>query len=137
MGFFDWPEFGDLVGGRLAGEVDGRARVIVEDPDFPGVDAFGGASFEFDEQHPILKAPYDRETCDVVLRLDPASLTPDVRARRDDDDFPVLWTRSHGAGRVCHIAWGHHEETWDDPRFQALVRGSVRWAMGGAHSFPS
>ena len=133
VGFFDWPEFGELIGGRLAGEITANARILVEDPDFPGADAFGGASFAFTEQHPILKAPWSRETSHVVMRLDPASLTPEQRARREDEDFPVVWTRAYGAGRVCNLAWGHEEATWDDPRFQRLALGAIGWALDSSH----
>lgn len=129
-GFFDWPEFGELLGGRMAGEFDGRVRVVVEDAAFPGARAFGLPSFEFEEQHLVLTAPYIREECEVVLRLDPQSLTPEQLAMREDGDFPVVWTRTFGRGRVCNISWGHYEETWDDPRFQELVLGAVRWAFG-------
>lgn len=129
-GFFDWPEFAELLGGRMDGEFDGVARVLVEDPTFPGADSFGLPAFDFDEQHAILTTPYDRHDCDVVMRLDPQSLTPEQRALRPDGDFPVVWTRRVGRGRVCSISWGHYEESWDDPRFQALVLGAVRWAFG-------
>jgi len=130
VGFFDWPDFGNLLGGRLAGEFDGTAKVLVEAPDFPGADAFGDTAFDFTEQHAIVAPPYDRHDCRVVMRLDPESLPPQHRAKRPDQDFPVVWTRQFGAGRVCSITWGHHEATWDDPRFQGLVRGAVRWAFG-------
>lgn len=130
VAYFDWPEWAELIGGRLAGELDAKARILVEDPDFPGADSFGTPSFEFAEQHPILREPYDRTSCDVVMRLEPASIPASQRGRRDDGDYPVVWTRRYGAGRVVNIGWGHHEHTWDDPRFRRLVLGAVLWAFG-------
>lgn len=132
LGFYDWPEYGELVGARLAGEVAGEAVVLVEDPAFPGADAFGRAPFRLLEQHPIVKEPYSRDRVHVILRLDPASLDAAHRARRGDDDFPVAWVRQHGRGRVYHMGWGHLESTWDDPRFQEMMLGAILWAMGPA-----
>lgn len=129
IGFFDWPPFAALLGGKMAGEFMGEARVIVERPDFPGADAFGAAPFLFDEQHPLLGPPYDPADVEVIMRADPEHLDPAIRARRADDDFPLIWTRREGKGRIYNLSWGHNEATWDDPRFQAMVRGAIAWAM--------
>lgn len=130
LGFYDWPEFGELTGARLAGEFMGSARVLVSDPEFPGALAFGADSFFFDEQHPILKEPYSNDRVHVVLRIDPESVDPAQKAKRPDGDFPVVWTKSYGKGRVYHVGWGHQESTWDDPRFQQLILEGIKWAMG-------
>lgn len=130
LGFYDWPEFGELIGARMGGEFMGAVNVIVEQPRFPGADAFGGSSFAFLEQHPILSAPYSRERVEVILRIDPESVPSASRSKREDHDFPVVWTRRYGRGRVYHLSWGHHAATWDDPRFQMLVAKGIAWAMG-------
>lgn len=130
LGFYDWPEFGELIGGRMGGEFMGDVNVIVEQPSFPGATAFGAQSFLFPEQYPILTAPYSREKVEVILRVDPASVPFAACAKRVDGDFPVVWTRRYGRGRVYHLSWGHHAATWDDPRFQTLVAKGIEWAMG-------
>lgn len=131
VGFFDWPAFGALLGARLGGEIDRPAQVRVDDPGFPGALAFGPGPFTFAEQHPVLAPPYAADDVHVVLRLDPETVAPGERGHRADGDYPVVWTRQPGAGRVVNVAWGHHAETWEDPRFQALVLGAIAWAMGG------
>ncbi|MCK6490444.1 MAG: ThuA domain-containing protein [Planctomycetes bacterium] len=130
LAFPDWPQFGELAGARLGGEFMGPATVRVEDPGFPGADAFGAGPFVFDEQHPLLAAPYARDAVHVIMSIDPASVDPAHRARRPDGDFPVVWSRAYGRGRVYHVGWGHREATWDDPRFQRLVLAGIQWAMG-------
>lgn len=130
LAFFEWPEFGRLTGARFGGEFMSEARVIVEDMNFPGANAFGSASFTFTEQHPIVKEPYSRDLVHVIMRIDPQSMPPEQRAKRPDDDFPVVWTRQYGKGRVFHVGWGHLESTWDDPRFQRMLLGGILWAMG-------
>lgn len=130
LGFYDWPQFSELCGARFGGEFMSEARILVEDPGFPGADSFGLEPFLYREQHPILEAPYSRDEVEVILRIDPECLEERVRRRREDDDFPVVWARRYGKGRVFNVGWGHLEETWDDPRFRRLILGGVRWAMG-------
>jgi type 1 glutamine amidotransferase len=130
VAFTDWPEFGEVVGGYMDSEFNANARVIVEDPAFPGATAFGQGSFMFNDQHPVLKAPYARDKVRVILRLDPDALAPANRARRADGDFPVVWAKQYGKGRVLNIGWGHPDTTWDDPRFQTMVLEGIKWAMG-------
>jgi len=130
LAFQQWPEFAEMAGARFGGEFAGPATVRVEDPTFPGADAFGAEMFTFDDQHPILKEPYDRDRVDVIMSLDPASVDPRHRERRPDGDFPVVWTHRYGKGRVCNLGWGHLDTTWDDPRFQQMILGAIRWAMG-------
>ena len=130
LAFFEWPEFDQLTGARFGGEFMNEARVIVEDLAFPGADAFGGASFTFTEQHPIVKEPYARDLVHVIMRIDPESIPAEQRMKRPDDDFPVVWSREYGKGRVFNIGWGHLESTWDDPRFQQMVLSGILWAMG-------
>jgi type 1 glutamine amidotransferase len=132
VAFTDWPEFGELMGGYMDSEFTAEARVIVEDPAFPGADAFGLPAFTFTDQHPVFKEPYSRDKVRVILRLDPASLSDANRARRPDGDFPVAWARSYGKGRVFNMGWGHPDTTWDDPRFQKMMLEAIRWAMGRA-----
>ena len=132
VGYYQWPEFAEMIGGVMNGEFAETSSVLVEDPKFPGADAFGGAPFTFFEQHPVLKAPYSREKVHVILRLDPNKLSPENRARRPDGDFPVAWARQYGKGRMYNIGWGEFEETWDDPRFQKMILGAIKWALGTA-----
>jgi type 1 glutamine amidotransferase len=133
-----WPEWGDLIGGLMdrvdghAGEFRANARIIVEDTNFPGALAFGGPTFMFEEQHPVLMAPYSRDKVHVIMRLDPASLTEQQREMRPDGDFPVVWARQYGKGRVYNVGWGEFETTYDSPGFQKMILEGVKWALGMA-----
>jgi type 1 glutamine amidotransferase len=130
VGYYQWAEWAELIGGTMSSEFNANSTVIVEDPKFPGADAFGLAPFQFPEQHPVLKEPYSRDNVHVILRLDPDKLSAADRARRADGDFPVVWARQYGKGRMYNVGWGHEESTWDDPRFQKMVLEGIKWAMG-------
>jgi type 1 glutamine amidotransferase len=142
VGYYQWPEWFELIGGQMSSEFNANATVIVEDPKFPGADAFGLAPFQFTEQHPVLKEPYSRDKVHVIMRLDPDKLSPADRARRPDGDFPVVWSQQYGKGRMYNVGWGHDEKTWDDPRFQKMVLEGIKWALGETqadvtpHPFP-
>lgn len=125
-----WPEWHEMIGAGFGGEFNANAKVIVEDPKFPGADAFGTAPFEFYEQHPAWIAPYSREKSRVIMRLDPASLDEKQRAMKPDGDFPQAIAREYGKGRVLNVGWGHFDKTLDDPRMQQMLLGGIKWAMG-------
>jgi hypothetical protein len=130
VAFTDWPEYGEMVGGYMDSEFNADARIIVEDPAFPGAMAFGGTSFMFNDQHPVFKAPYSRDKVHVIMRLDPAALDEKNRSRRPDGDFPVVWAKQYGKGRVFNVGWGHPDTTWDNPQFQQMMLEGIKWAMG-------
>jgi uncharacterized protein len=130
VAFTDWPEYGEMVGGYMDSEFNANAKIIVEDPAFPGANAFGGSTFMFNDQHPVFKTPYSRDKVHVIMRLDPDSLDATNRARRADGDFPVVWAKQYGKGRVFNVGWGHPDTTWDDPRFQQMMLEGIKWAMG-------
>ena len=115
-----------MVGGYMDGESLVNAKVIAEDPKFPGADAFGATSFMFNEQHPFWKSPYSRDKVHVIMRLDPASMPNNAHG----DDLPVVWAKQYGKGRVFNVGWGHLDATWDDLRFQKMMLEGIKWAMG-------
>jgi hypothetical protein len=131
IGFYDWPEFGEMMGGFMDGEYPVRPmNIVVDDPKFPGADAFGGARFTFPDQFPTLKAPYAKGKVHTIMRLDYASLDEAQKARRPDGDIPVVWAKSYGKGRVYYNSFGHPDETWDDPRVQKMYLEGIKWALG-------
>ena len=128
VAFYDWPEYGEMIGGFMDGEFPVQpTQLIIEDPAFPGAAAFPTT---FADQFPYLKAPYDRGDVHTILRLDPAHLTPEQLARRPDADFPVVWTKSYGKGRVFISSLGHLDEPWDDPAVRNLHLEGIKWALG-------
>jgi hypothetical protein len=130
VAFFDWPEFGEMIGGFMDTEFPvAPMPLIVSDPRFPGADAFGATSITFPDQFPILKAPYAKGKVHTIIRLDPSRMTEAQRARRPDGDMPVVFALEYGKGRVYNSAFGHPDETWDDPRVQKMYLEAIKWAM--------
>ncbi len=129
-GYYEWPEWFELIGGRMGGEFNSTATYIVEDPQFPGAQAFGTNPFTMYEQHPILTAPYSRKSVRVIMRLDPNKLGAKPRNPRPDGDYPMVWAHQYGKGRVFSFGDGHFPSTWANPEFQKMVLGGIQWALG-------
>jgi type 1 glutamine amidotransferase len=128
--FFQWPEFGEMIGGYFDNHPWGQfdATIIVEDSDFPAMKHFPKTFVIHDEiyQH----RDFSREKVHVLARLDSSKLDftkPDIH--RSDKDFPVAWAKMYGKGRVFYSSFGHAAETWDDPRVQTMYVEAIRWAM--------
>lgn len=48
----------------------------------------------------------------------------------DGEREPVVWTRTHGRGRVCYLSLGHKAGSLRHPSVQGLVRSGLRFAAG-------
>jgi len=128
--FFEWPEFGEMIGGYFDGHPWGQfdAPIIVEDRAFPAMKHFPARFTIHDEiyQH----KDFSRDKVHVLARLDGEKLDytkPNIH--RTDKDFPVAWTKMYGKGRVFYATFGHAAETWDDPNVQKLYLEATRWAL--------
>lgn len=132
IGFYDWPEYGELIGGFMDSEypVSGM-QVVTDDMTFPGAAAFG-KSFFYPDQFPVLKAPYAPGKVHVIMRLDASKMDATQKARRPDGDFPIVWTKSYGKGRVFSSSFGHPDASWDDPKVQQLYLEGIKWAIAGS-----
>jgi uncharacterized protein len=128
--FFDWPEFGEMIGGYFDNHPWSvfDAPVIVEDPSFPAMRGFPARFTIRDEiyQH----KNFSREKVRVLARLDASKLDftkPEIH--RTDRDFPVAWAKMYGKGRVFYSTFGHADEAWDNPLVQKMYLEAVKWAM--------
>ncbi len=132
--FFQWPEYGEMIGGYFKEHPWGvfDAPVIVEDPKFPGMQGFPREFTFKDEiyQH----RDFSRDKLHVIARLDGSKLdfgNPKVLPeRRRDKDFPIAWAKMYGKGRVYYNTLGHREETWDRPDIQTMYLEAIKWVMG-------
>ena len=128
--FFDWPEFGEMIGGYFDGHPWSvfDAPVIVEVPDFPAMKMFPARFTIRDEiyQH----KSFARDKVRVLARLDASKLDytkPNIN--RTDRDFAVAWAKMYGKGRVFYATFGHADETWDNPQVQKMYLEAIRWSL--------
>ena len=128
--FFDWPEFGEMIGGYFDDHPWGvfDAPVIVEDGNFPAMKMFAARFTIRDEiyQH----KSFSREKVHVLARLDASKLDfTKPKIHRTDKDFPVAWAKMYGKGRVFYSTFGHSDESWDNPQVQQMYLEALKWAL--------
>jgi type 1 glutamine amidotransferase len=141
-----WPDYAEMIGGNLVGEFPSAdMHIVVEDPNFPGVQGFP-KQFTFRDQYTIVGPNYSRDVDHVVMRMDPtkfpqvfAAMQPagELQANlkrlaglRTDGDYPIVWAKKYGKGRVWYSTFGHLEATLDDARVQQMYIGAIKWALG-------
>jgi hypothetical protein len=129
--FTNWPEYGKMIGGYFDEHpwLTFDAPIIVEDPSFPGMNAWPHSFTLKDEIYQI--KDFSRDQCRVLMRLDASKLDlNNRRVHRTDKDFAVAWAKMYGKGRVYYSTLGHVDENWDNPAFQKMYSGAIQWALG-------
>ncbi len=129
--FYNWPEYGDMVGGYFDGHpwMTFDAPMIVEAPDFPGMKYFPKAFTINDEIYQTKN--FSRDKVRVLLRLDDSKLDYTKKGiNRTDHDFAVIWARNYGKGRVIYNGLGHPPEVWDKPEIQKMWLDQMKWVLG-------
>ncbi len=131
--FYEWPEFGEMMGGYFDNHPWGifEGRVVVDALDFPAMKHFGPAFSRTEEYYVLRAKPYSRDKVRVLAHLDPTGLDlKNPNLHRTDSDFPVALARTYGKGRTFWSNFGHAADTWDDPAIQKMYLEAIKWAMG-------
>jgi type 1 glutamine amidotransferase len=129
--FTEWPEYGKMIGGYFDEHPWGTfdAPIVVEDPGFPGMQAWPPSFVLRDEIYQIRN--FSRDGLRVLMRLDAGKLDlSNPKVHRADRDFAVTWAKMYGKGRVYYTGLGHVKENWDNPQFQKMLTEAIQWAMG-------
>lgn len=125
--FESWPEFGDMLGAQYGGHLyTGPGRVISERPGHPIVKHWG-AAFDYDDEFYRPKG-LSRDAVDVLLRFDPGSAP--ASKLPGDGDFPLVWTKMYGQGRVVYSSLSHATEAWDIRNLQIMMFEAIKWSLG-------
>jgi uncharacterized protein len=129
--FTDWPAYGEMIGGYFDEHPWGTfdAPIIVEDPNFPGMQQWSKSFVWHDEIYQV--KDFSRDNVRVLMRLDASKLDlNNPRVHRKDHDFAVTWAKQYGKGRVYYSTLGHVDQNWDDLRMQKMYMEAIKWAMG-------
>lgn len=127
--FTRWPEYGQMLGGYFDGHPWGQfdAPLVVEDSAFPGMKNFPARFGLFDEIYQI--KDFSRQNVRVLLSLDASRIDlagKGVKAK----NFPVIWAKNYGKGRVLYNGLGHVPAVWERSDIQKMWLEMVPWSMG-------
>jgi type 1 glutamine amidotransferase len=127
--FVSWPDYGKMIGGYYDGHPWGifDAPLVVEDAGFPGMANLPRNFTLKDEIYQI--KDFSRENVRVLLSLDTSKVDL-LKKGVHRKDFPVIWAREYGKGRVLYNGLGHTEDVWDRPEIQKMWLEMVQWSMG-------
>jgi len=125
--FESWPEFAEMLGAAYGGHLyTGPGRMISEQPSHPIVKHWGTTPDYSDEFYRA--KGLSRDKVDVLLRFDPASAPGS--GLPSDGDFPLIWTKSYGQGRVVYSSLSHSTEAWDIRNVQLTMFEAIKWSLG-------
>ena len=132
--FHGWVEDGkkpflEMVGGEFMthGRVQPGAIQVIES-DFPGMAAWP-TTFSLPDEWYVYKGL--QPNLRVLMMLDTTSLDQkDRNGAYQRPNYPITWCSNYGKGRVFYTGMGHHQKTWDDPRFQQMLGDAMLWSAG-------
>ncbi len=104
-----------------------EASIHVVDPGHPTMAAFEEGFTHLEEWYRF--SHMNRDAIRVLALLE---VGEERRRQRmyDVPDYPLIWCRSYGEGRVYYNALGHREDVWDNDMFHASIADAIRWAAG-------
>jgi type 1 glutamine amidotransferase len=124
--FETWPEFAEMVGATYGGHLyTGPGRVTSEQPNHPIVKHWG-AAFDYNDEF-YRPGGLSRDKVDVLLRFEPASAPSSGLPA--DGDFPLVWTKMYGQGRVVYSSFSHSTEAWDIRNLQIMMFEAIKWSL--------
>lgn len=133
----DWTEFGEILGARGAWHRDPDEVVTIrlDDPDSPLNAPFAGGQVTLIDEFFRFEDPYSRDRVHVLISIDvdktdmhQGEERPNVV--RADGDYPISWTRRHGAGRVFYMSLGHNPHVFWNPQVVRHLLAGIQYAMG-------
>lgn len=89
-------------------------------------------------------ADFDVKTEQYYVHVDPANeilattrypVVNYYHAANGEVDVPVAWTRRWGHGRVYYCSLGHHDDVFDVPQAQEMMRRGMLWAAESKRIF--
>jgi type 1 glutamine amidotransferase len=112
--FPSWPEFAEMIGGRIEEHAE-----AVKESEVTVLDAQSAAMKLFPKRFRIRD------------NFSPVELQKDARVLATSKTIPVVWTKKYGRGRVFVSQFGHLDAVWDRPDIRNMVFEAIRWAISG------
>lgn len=134
---YDWPEYGELIGGYFNGHPWGKVTYAIDDPSSP-LTAMFPKEFELaDETYTFKQVPYSRDKLHILAHIDYSKLSDADKEKEaklnkpvPDHDYALSWIHEYGKGRVFYAAHGHREDVYWNPVMLKHYLAGIQFAMG-------
>ena len=104
------------------------APLLVTDPDFPGMKHLPSRFTMLDEIYQI--KDFDRKQVRLLMTLDRKQIDLHRQGvHAEGNDFPLMWAREYGKGRVLYNSLGHRHEVWERSDMQSMWLDQIRWIL--------
>ena len=128
---YDWPEYGEMMGGYFNGHPWGPVVLRLDDPTNPVNAAFEGKPFAIRDEMYTFKPPYSRTRLHILTSIDlEASKSTKGFNRPQDHDYAVSWLNRYGDGRVFYSSLGHGDGTFYNPTVLKHFLAGLQFAIG-------
>ncbi len=129
--FYKWPEYGEMIGGyfnKHPWTQNDDVTVKFEDRAHP-VTRHLPESWSGKEEIYQIKDFIGRDKAKVLASLDTAK-TDMTKKGIEATDFPLVWWREYGKGKVMYNALGHRPEIWRSDWYQTMIVNTLKWGTG-------
>ncbi|HTU21418.1 MAG TPA: ThuA domain-containing protein [Gemmataceae bacterium] len=126
---YQWPAYGQLIGGYFNGHPWGKITMKIDDPKNPVNACFGGKEYTIQDEIYTFKAPYSRDKLRVLTSID-LEKSGIKKGNRADNDYAVSWIHKSGKGRVFYCSLGHRDETFWNPVILKHYLAGIQFALG-------
>lgn len=120
---YDWPFYGELVGGYFKGHPAIQQATIHVEKDTPETRHLPRPWIRVDEWYNYKTNP--RAKVEVLANLDEKTYQGG-----DMGDHPIIWRTRVGKGRGWYTGLGHTKSTYGELLFQKMLYEGIRWAAG-------
>lgn len=132
---YDWPEYGEMIGGYFNGHPWHHVTYKIDDPSSPLTAMFPkDKPFVIDDEtYTYKKEPYSRGKLHVLASIDLSQMSDkDKKAenRPYDHDYALAWVHEYGKGRVFYAAHGHSESVYWNPTMLKFYLAGIQYALG-------
>jgi type 1 glutamine amidotransferase len=120
---YDWPWFGDLVGGYFQGHpLPTTATINVVDSNHPATADLDKKWTRKDEWY---NYKYLNKNVNVLLTLDESTYEGGTHG----DYHPISWYHKYDGGRAFYTGLGHTQETYAEPAFKKHLLGGILYCL--------
>jgi type 1 glutamine amidotransferase len=132
---YDWSWYSGLVGYVFhVHPAVQTAKLIVEDTEFPGMEAMKNVTLWTDEWYEF--GDPKSSNLNILLRVDENTYNPEVKwAEKSGDGMgafhPISWYQEYDNGRSFYTALGHIGEIFRNENYLNHLYGGIYWAATG------
>lgn len=125
--FYKWPDYGEMINGWFDGHPwtqETEVTIKVDDRSHP-ITSHLPESMTFKEEIYQLKE-FNPEKVKVLVSLDTTKTNMTLKGIRAKQ-FPLVYFRDYGKGKVVYNAIGHRPDIWTSEWYQTMLVNTIKW----------